>query len=237
MRLATNAGHLYTAPAGAYGFDCNTPVSPRQAKMFAARGYRFAMRYVARVMPHAGDLSADEAQGILDSGMGVSIVQHVQSDKSWTPTHEKGIGYGRTATQIVDGIGLPYGTEVWCDLEGVARGVSPLQVADYLNAWHLCVAGAGYSPGLYVGWHCGLNSAQLYRDLRFTRYWGAYNTNADELPAVRGICMKQQACGVKDRVAGCSIEFDINRVQADNLGGLPTIFAAEGWGAPGVLAA
>lgn len=228
MRLASDAGHLYTAPLGAYSFDCNTPVSPRQAKLFAAAGYQFAIRYVARVMPHAGDLSADEAQGILDSGMGLMVVQHYEGD-GWSPTNEKGMGYGQAAVEQMQDIGLPLGTMAWLDLESVSRSVSPEQIIRYVNYWYTRVASVGYVPGLYVGYNCGLTPDQLYHRLKMSLFWGSYNLDRDRYPAVRGICMKQQACGVKDRVAGCSIEFDVNHVQADNLGGLPTVFAAEEW--------
>src|SRR5437879_11294103 len=66
-------------------------------------------------------------------------------------------------------------------------GTPAAQVIDYCNRWHAAVAGAGYVPGLYVGFHCGLDATQLYRALRFSHYWCAYNLNADEMPIVRGL--------------------------------------------------
>jgi len=118
---------------------------------------------------------------------------------------------------------------VWCDLEGVAPGTLSQRVIDYCNGWHAAVSGAGYVPGLYVGYRAGLKPTQLYRALRFTHYWGAYNLNADQYPAVRGIQMKQSKAKASDRSAAINIDFQTDRVAADALGGRPTLLALEGW--------
>ena len=118
---------------------------------------------------------------------------------------------------------------VWCDLEGVTVGTPAAQVIDYCNQWHAAVAGAGYVPGLYVGFHCGLDATQLYRALRFSHYWGAYNLNADEMPIVRGLQMKQSLCKPPDAVPGHTFEFQVDTVRADALGGHPTLVARDGW--------
>src|SRR3989441_2765767 len=96
--------------------------------------------------------------------------------------------------------------------------------------WHAAVAGAGYVPGLYVGFHCGLDATQLYRALRFSHYWGAYNLNADEMPIVRGLQMKQSLCKPPDAVPGHTFEFQVDTVRADALGGHPTLVARDGLG-------
>lgn len=223
------SGHLYTAQSGVYGFDANCTITPAMAQSFALAGYGFAVRYVARVTHHPGDLTAQEAADILHAGLGLMVVQHVESAESWEPSLIKGVQYGTTAAALVHDMGLPPGTMIWCDLEGVSRHVSAQTVIDYCNAWHARVSGAGYLAGLYVGWHCGLTSGQLYRALRFTHFWSAYNLNRDEMPAVRGVQMRQYACGVKDRVNGCSIEFDVNRILPDALGGSPVVLAPERW--------
>src|SRR2546426_4874236 len=95
--------------------------------------------------------------------------------------------------------------------------------------WHAAVAGAGYVPGVYVGFHCGLDATQLYRALRFSHYWGAYNLNADEMPIVRGLQMKQSLCKPPDAVPGHTFEFQVDTVRADALGGHPTLVARDGW--------
>src|SRR5437016_2247481 len=126
-------------------------------------------------------------------------------------------------------IGIPPGGMVWCDLEGVTVGTPAAQVIDYCYRWHAAVAGAGYVPGLYVGFHCGLDATQLYRALRFSHYWGAYNLNADEMPIVRGLQMKQSLCKPPDAVPGHTFEFQVDTVRADALGGHPTLVARDGW--------
>ena len=126
-------------------------------------------------------------------------------------------------------IGIPSGVTAWLDLEGVTVGTDPADVIDYCNLWHAAVAGAGYVPGLYVGWHAGLNATQLYRDLRFSHYWGAYNLNADEAPIKRGLQMRQAVRTAADKVPGVAFEFQTDRVQGDAFGGHPTLVARDGW--------
>lgn len=118
---------------------------------------------------------------------------------------------------------------VWCDLEGVTVGTPAQQVIDYCNNWHSTIAARGYVPGLYVGWHCGLSPSQLYLSLRFTHYWGAYNLNSDQVPTVRKLQMKQRERKPTDEVPGFDMEFQVDTIRADALGGRPSLLAAEGW--------
>jgi hypothetical protein len=99
----------------------------------------------------------------------------------------------------------------------------------YCNRWHAAVAGAGYVPGLYAGWHSGLSPQQLHQALRFTHYWGAYNLNSDEVPAVRGLQMKQSARQPGEAVPGCDFEFQVDTIRTDALGGRPILAAPAGW--------
>src|SRR5437016_4716322 len=103
------------------------------------------------------------------------------------------------------------------------RVITP-DVADkfFAHGYRFCVR---YVPGLYVGFRCGLTPAELYRALRFTHYWGAYNLNSDEAPAVRGLQMKQSSPKALDAVAGCAFEFQVDTVRGDALGGHPTLIA------------
>jgi hypothetical protein len=64
-------GMLSTAADGTKGFDCNQVLTPLQVQSFLEDGYKFAIRYVPRVNRAAYDLTHDEAQMILDNGMGV----------------------------------------------------------------------------------------------------------------------------------------------------------------------
>ena len=229
-RLALPAleGHVYTAPDGVRGFDANQHITPEMAAAFFKHGYRFCVRYVRRANRHAYDLTHGEAAGLLDAGIGLMIVQHV-APEGWTPTVKDGASYGSTAAAESANVGVPPGVMVWCDLEGVAPTAPAQQVIDFCNAWHSAVAAAGFVPGLYVGFGAGLSPTQLYRDLRFTHYWSAYNLNADQYPAIRGVQMRQAERTAADKVSGYSFEFQTDTVGADKLGGRPTLLAREGW--------
>ena len=225
----TLPGHVFSAPDGVRGFDTAETVTPRAAAAFRRSGFRFAVRYVRRDQPHSSALKTTEAKSLLNVGIGLMIVQYVESETAWTPSAAKGTKNGGVAASECELLGVPWGVTVWCDLEGVAPGTSSQRVIDYCNAWHAAVSGAGYVPGIYVGYHAGLTPTQLYRSLRFTHYWGAYNLSVDQYPAVRGIQMKQSRARSSDRPQGVAIDFQTDRVGADALGGRPTLFALEGW--------
>jgi hypothetical protein len=225
----TLPGHVFTAPDGARGFDTAETVSANAAAAFRRRGYRFAVRYVRRDKPHASALSAKEARSLLNVGIGLMLVQYVESETAWNPSAAKGAKNGGIAASEAQNLGVPWGVTVWCDLEGVAPGTPSQRVIDYCNQWHAAVSSAGYVPGLYVGYRAGLSSTQLYRALRFTHYWGAYNLNSDKYPAVRGLQMKQSQRRQVDSVPNVGIDFQVDKVTTDALGGRPTLLALDGW--------
>ena len=225
----TLPGHVFTAPDGVRGFDTAETVSSSAATAFRQRGYRFCVRYVRRDKPHASALSAKEAKYLLAAGIGVMLVQYVESESAWIPGAAKGTTNGGVAASEAVKLGVPWGVTVWCDLEGVAPSTSAQKVIDYCNRWHGAVSSAGYVPGLYVGYRAGLSPTQLYRSLRFTHYWGAFNLNSDQYPAVRGIQMKQSLRRKTDSVPNSSNDFQIDRISADALGGRPTVLALDGW--------
>jgi hypothetical protein len=222
------SGHVFTAVDGVRGFDTTERVSPSAAALFHRRGYRFCVRYVRRDKPHASALSGTEAKNLLGVGIGLMLVQYVESDSSWIPSGAKGTKNGDVAAAEAERLGVPWGVTVWCDLEGVKPGTSSQRVIDYCNDWHLAVSSAGYVPGLYVGYRAGLSPTQLYRTLRFTHYWGAYNLNSDEAPAKRGLQMKQSQRGKSD-VPEAPFDFQVDTIKRDALGGSPTLLALEGW--------
>jgi hypothetical protein len=225
----TLPGHVFTAPDGVRGFDTAERVTANAAAAFRRRGYRFCVRYVRRDKPHASALSVSEAKSLLSVGIGLMLVQYVESDTSWIPSAAKGTTNGGVAAAEAEKLGVPWGVTVWCDLEGVSPGTPAQTVIDYCNRWHSRVTGAGYVAGLYVGYRAGLTPTQLYRALRFTHYWGAYNLNSDLYPATRGLQMKQSIRGGKDAVSGTSIAFQVDKIATDKLGGRPTLLALEGW--------
>ena len=222
-------GHVFSAPDGVRGFDTTETVTPSTADGFRRAGYRFCVRYVRRDKPHASALKASEARSLLSVGIGLMIVQYVESETAWNPTAAKGTKNGGVAASECELLGVPWGVTVWCDLEGVAPGTPSQRVIDYCNVWHSAVSSAGYVPGLYVGYRVGLTPTQLYRALKFTHYWGAYNLNTDQYPATRGIQMQQSKARASDRPSGTTIDFQTDRVSADALGGRPTVLALECW--------
>jgi Domain of unknown function (DUF1906) len=222
-------GRVYTAPDGVRGIDTAEAVSASAAAALRKKGFRFCVRYVRRDLPHASALSVNEAKSLLNAGLGIMAVQYVESESSWKPSAVKGSRNGEVAASEAEKLGLPWGVTIWCDLEGVDVGAPAQTTIDYCNRWHAAVSTSGYVPGLYVGYQAGLTPLQLYRSLRFTHYWGAYNLNADQYPAVRGLQMKQSRRKPGDSPSGTGLDFQVDRVSADALGGHPTLLALEGW--------
>ena len=221
--------HVFTAPDGVRGFDTAAPIAASAAAALHKRGFRFCVRYVRRDKAHTSALSGNEAKSLLNAGLGLMAVQYVESESSWKPSAAKGERNGEVAASEAEKLELPWGVTIWCDLEGVEVGTPAQRTIDYCNRWHAAVSSAGYVPGLYVGYRAGLTPVQLYRSLRFTHYWGAYNLNADRYPAVRGVQMKQSQRKPEDSPTGVGLDFQVDRVSADALGGRPTLLALEGW--------
>jgi Domain of unknown function (DUF1906) len=222
-------GHVFAAPDGLRGLDTAETVTASEAVALHKNGFRFCVRYVRRDKPHESALSANEAKSLLNAGLGIMAVQYVESESSWKPTGTKGSRNGESAASEAEKLGLPWGVTIWCDLEGVDAGTPAQTTIDYCNRWHVAVSSAGYVPGLYVGYRAGLTPLQLYRSLRFTHYWGAYNLNADQYPVARGLQMKQSRRKPGDLPAGFGLDFQVDRVSADALGGRPTLLALDGW--------
>lgn len=211
------AGAVVTGKQGLKGFDANTTITRSSADLFYGKGYRFAIRYVRRDARHSFDLTEKEGEDILAGGLGLMVVQHVAPD-GWTPTGEAGQLYGATAAKEASMAGVPDGVSLWCDLEGVSPTAPTQWVINYCNRWYSEVAYGGYLPGLYVGWHPGMNSVQLHDALRFKSYWAAYNN--DVIPAMRGFQMRQHT----EQTLG-GITFDPNVITGDALGDFPCYLA------------
>jgi hypothetical protein len=211
-------GIVQAAPPGLKGFDANTTITASIADAFVQKGYRFCVRYVGRTQMASYDLTSTEAKTILNAGLALMVVQHVLNP-GWSPTADLGQTYGANAAKFTKQIGVPPGVNVWCDLESVSGDASAADVAAYCNAWYDEVAAAGYVPGLYVGYGAGLSASQVYSMLKFSHYWGAYNLNADEVPAVRGLQLKQEV-GTGGTIGGLTTEtYDDDVTMTDQLGG------------------
>lgn len=216
------------APSGIKGFDCNVVVTAADASIMRANGFTFALRYVRRDPRARNDLSVGEIAVLHHAGLAVGVVQHFGPKEGWTPSDDLGKLYGKNAVDACNETGIPKGVTVWLDLESVDRAVDVETIIRYCNRWHDVVSTAGFEPGIYVGYGARLSPDRLYRRLKFQRYFGAYNLNRDEEPAVRGLCMRQH-----EGLAPPLVRFpiDIDTINADYLGGLPTLFAPEEWDA------
>lgn len=218
-------------PSGTRGIDCNFAINSALATNIYAAGFRFVQRYVGRTQQKPQDASVAELNRLLSAGLSVGLVQHVKSADSWDPEGaELGALYGRNAALLARASGYAPGASLWCDLEGVAVDIPASTVIAYVNAWTDAAREGGYDPGVYVGWHAGLNAHDLYWRLKARRFWGAFNLNKDQYPAVRGVQMQQKAATARDRIVGIDwlSAIDVNIVQRDALGGLPTFMLAPG---------
>jgi len=183
-------GTIEGAPAHVKGFDINQPLTAAKAGAFHERGYRFCLRYVGREEMKKNDLSTAEAKLLLNAGLAIMPVQHVESEKAWVPNGDKGARYGANAGKFVKELGFPDGVNVWLDLECVKLGVPKADVIAYCNNWFDEVAAAGFRPGVYVGFRPILSGEELRTRLKFAHYWGAYNVDVS-IPG-RGWQMKQK---------------------------------------------
>jgi hypothetical protein len=207
------------------GIDCKVVLTAADAERCVDHGYEFVLRYIPRIDRHANDLTPEEARVIRAAGLGLIAVQHVESESCWRPSLPKGTQYGTTAATECVAMALAPGTSVFLDLEGVDLTVDDAATIGYCNNWYACVKAMGFTPGLYVGWRCGLTPDQLYRRLKFDSYWSAYNLNSDEFPSVRGVQMRQRVAKPSDIPAGIasSIVDDVDVVTGDALGGFPVM--------------
>jgi hypothetical protein len=206
-------GTVEKAGSGVHGFDASESISSAAAATFRSQGFAFCVRYLARGVPQgSSDLQFSEAKQILEAGLALMPVQHVERS-GWTPTASKGAQYGHAAAQNADSIGFPAGVNVWLDLEGVKSGVAPETVIAYCNAWFAEVAAANYVPGIYVGSSCGLSGDDLFWRLRTTHYWRS-GSKVPDIPQ-RGYQLIQKIIR-NDEVAGVEIDRDLT--VTDNFG-------------------
>jgi hypothetical protein len=205
-------GSVESAPPNQKGFDTNSQILATVARMLATTfGYKFAIRYVSReAAEQPGDLTHDEAVGILNSGLALMPVQHYEFE-GWHPSAALGTQYGKTAAAHAAEIGFPAKVNVWLDLEGVAVGTPVQNVIDYCNNWADAVSAKGFVPGVYVGANSGLNATQLSH-LKFSHFWKSVSV----VPPVpgRGYQLIQTAT-----VEVLGIKIDPDTTQNDEKGG------------------
>jgi hypothetical protein len=170
----TRTVEVQAAAPGLLGFDSNTKITATTAQSFFEGGFRFCVRYVSRGPESSGDLSPQEVNDILDSGLALMPVQHVRVE-GWVPTAALGEQDGTDAAANAADVGFESGVNVWCDLEGIRSTVQAEVVIAYCNAWYEAVSATGFTPGLYVGAKSILTDEQLYANLRFRHYWRSHS--------------------------------------------------------------
>jgi hypothetical protein len=204
-------GSVESAPPNQKGFDASSRILAAVATTLATTlGYKFAIRYISRgATENPGDLSHDEAVGILNSGLALMVVQHV-AVAGWKPSAALGTQYGETAAAHAAEIGFPAKVNVWLDLEGVAEGAPAQNVIDYCNNWSDAVSTKGFVPGVYVGANSGLNGDQL-GNLKFSHFWKS--ASRVPTPTGRGYQLIQTAAV---KVLGISIDPDTTQNDEKN---------------------
>lgn len=207
------SGTVAPALPGAQGFDANTILTAQTASRLRQAGFVFCIRYLSRAEgQQSGDLSALEAERILDAGLALMAIQHVEGP-GWTPSAELGTNYGLAAAANAHEVGLPGGVNVWLDLEGINYATSASDVIAYCNAWCDAVTAAGYLPGIYVGANAILSGDQLYWRLKTKHYWKS-GSSVPDIPQ-RGYQLNQRIVP-GDTVAGVQIDRDVT--QTDHFG-------------------
>jgi hypothetical protein len=205
---------IISIPNGSIGFDLSgSKLNYALANSYVSKGYKFCIRYVPNPLsPGDTDLSNDETGEILAAGLLLGAVQHCSAatkTSTFGPTGDMGSEWGSLAAQCSVDAGLATGTTVWLDLEGVQSETAAADIIAFCNQWFGQVAQAGFSPGLYVGFDCGLSSDQLYLQLTTQHYWRAPSAAPDI--SVRGYQLTQRILQDAD---GNTIDFDTARDDA-----------------------
>jgi hypothetical protein len=193
------------------GFDSDTTISSTLAQQFYSQGYKFCLRYLSLGQQASTDLSNQEANDILNSGLALMPVQHVRK-AGWSPTQNLGQQDGQDAAANAQVLGFPAGVNIWCDLEGVISTAQPQDVIDYCEAWYQPVNAAGYVPGLYVGANAVLTGQQFY-SLSFKHYWRS-QSKVPDIPT-RGYQLLQLFPSIF--LNGIGVDMDV--AQSDGIGG------------------
>ena len=153
-----------------------------------------------------------DVQYALQAGLGVLFVQGYDP-AAWADS-TLAVSRAQQAVAFARAVTYPQGATVWLDFESCAT--SSTQAAAWINAWAQTVRSSGYWPGIYVGAPQPLSGLQLYALLTgMLHYWESASTVP--MVARRGYQIRQEQCDVT--VNGVLV--DLDRIQMDDLGGLP----------------
>src|SRR5208337_669466 len=195
-------------PDSVIGFDCYEPLSQAALDVLARASYggetfHFVVRYVE-------NLTVPAIENILDRQLGLMTVGVAPTDSMHAPSAIYGSRDGLRAVTKLRALGVLKGVTHSLDVEGEV-GASKEQVILYVNSAFDVVA-TQTEMSCYDGWADPLSAAELYQDLKATRYWAS--SPKATAPAVRGFGLVQEAENVK--IGG--YEIDVNRHHIDGLG-------------------
>ena len=195
-------------PDGALGFDTFEPLSLAALDVLARASYggeifHFVVRYVE-------NLTVPEIENILERQLGLMTVGVAPNDSMHAPSAIYGSRDGLRAVTKLRALGIPKGVTHSLDVEGEV-GATKEQVVLYSNA-AFDVLATWPEPAQYDGWSDPLSAAELYEDLKTTRYWAS--SPKTRAPAVRGWGLVQEVENVK--IGGYAI--DVNRHHIDLIG-------------------
>lgn len=176
-----------------------------QAEALRACGADFFVGYL-------GAMNAARLQAVLDAGLRFMPVTFAAEYKD---------GAADEIAQL-KALGIPAGTSVWLDLEGLeAFHANPVTTAALINSWADDIAAAGYMPCLYVGVPQPFTSDELYK-LHVVRYWRGQGSVRDRFNALAeptcGYCMTQ----VFPSVQRGGVLVDVDFIGQDYHGRVPT---------------
>jgi hypothetical protein len=194
-------------PDGSLLVDTYEPLDLASCLQLSALGYHGCIRYIDNLTPQEVDWIT------LDGKMGLMLIRSCRR-AGWIGTAMMGTSDGQQIAHAAAVLGLPKGVSGFIDDEGA--GGNDSDELSYLNAASESLSSYCLA-GLYVGEGTHLSSAQLYHDLKFTRYF----RSASDVPwvEVRGYCLVQEPpldrtlSGLPDRT------FDVSKASADALGG------------------
>ena len=138
-----------TLLTGSLGVDTVLTLTRPMCDALKREGVRFVVRYL-------GGIGKDELATILESGLACSFVTYA------------GVYDGAHSLKQAQDLGIPTGTIIWQDCEGVKMD-APSLIAQ-LTSWAHAMKDGGYVPGVYVGSEVPLTSQELY-SLPHQRYW------------------------------------------------------------------
>jgi hypothetical protein len=198
--------------------DTASRLDPALLQAVSAAGYAGVARYVPLPgLPGTKDIHQEEVDAIMETGLGLLLVQHVRFPH-WDPRDHSGADDAQVAVNFAKQAGYLPGAHIFIDLEGIVPGTGKATKA-FTEAWAATVARAGYRAGCYVGFDVPLSAQELFDLHIIDSYW----SDADPRQvAVRGFSIKQGS-----QITIAETAFDPDDVQPDQKGETPVWMAPD----------